>query len=91
VDEAERGTQNPVRADDVDDERLYEQREHDEIGRLEKPDPRRALTSALTIGGAYVADGFIPLAPPSICERPRGIGRVGDRHGGREVKDRRTR
>jgi VIT1/CCC1 family predicted Fe2+/Mn2+ transporter len=33
-----------------------------ELG-LEKPDPRRALTSALTIGGAYVAGGFIPLAP----------------------------
>jgi VIT1/CCC1 family predicted Fe2+/Mn2+ transporter len=33
-----------------------------ELG-LEKPDPRRALRSALTIGGAYVAGGFIPLAP----------------------------
>jgi VIT1/CCC1 family predicted Fe2+/Mn2+ transporter len=33
-----------------------------ELG-LEKPDPRRALTSAFTIGGAYVAGGFIPLAP----------------------------
>ena len=33
-----------------------------ELG-LEKPDPRRALSSALTIGGAYVAGGFIPLAP----------------------------
>src|SRR5881397_2837414 len=33
-----------------------------ELG-LEKPDPRRALWSALTIGGAYVAGGFIPLAP----------------------------
>lgn len=33
-----------------------------ELG-LEKPDPRRALTSALTIAGAYVAGGFIPLAP----------------------------
>ncbi len=33
-----------------------------ELG-LEKPDPRRALTSALTIGGAYAAGGFIPLAP----------------------------
>src|SRR5438093_8893846 len=33
-----------------------------ELG-LEKPDPRRALTSALTIGGAYVAGGFIPLGP----------------------------
>src|SRR5207248_11285264 len=33
-----------------------------ELG-LEKPDPRRALSSALTIGGAYDAGGFIPLAP----------------------------
>ena len=33
-----------------------------ELG-LEKPDPRRALTSALTIGGAYIAGGLIPLAP----------------------------
>ena len=33
-----------------------------ELG-LEKPDPRRALTSALTIGGSYAAGGFIPLAP----------------------------
>ncbi|MDQ2974128.1 MAG: VIT1/CCC1 transporter family protein [Acidobacteriota bacterium] len=33
-----------------------------ELG-LEKPDPRRALTSAVTIGGAYIAGGFIPLAP----------------------------
>jgi len=33
-----------------------------ELG-LEKPDPKRAFTSALTIGGAYVAGGFIPLGP----------------------------
>jgi VIT1/CCC1 family predicted Fe2+/Mn2+ transporter len=33
-----------------------------ELG-LEKPDPRRALTSALTIGSAYVVGGLIPLAP----------------------------
>ncbi|MGH9424903.1 MAG: VIT1/CCC1 transporter family protein [Terriglobia bacterium] len=33
-----------------------------ELG-LEKPDPKRALTSALPIGGAYVAGGFIPLGP----------------------------
>jgi vacuolar iron transporter family protein len=33
-----------------------------ELG-LEKPDPKRAMTSAFTIGGAYVAGGFIPLAP----------------------------
>jgi VIT1/CCC1 family predicted Fe2+/Mn2+ transporter len=33
-----------------------------ELG-LEKPDPGRALKSALTIGGAYVAGGLIPLMP----------------------------
>jgi len=33
-----------------------------ELG-LERPDPRRALTSACAIGGAYVAGGLIPLAP----------------------------
>ena len=33
-----------------------------ELG-LEKPDPRRALKSAITIAGAYVAGGLIPLAP----------------------------
>ena len=33
-----------------------------ELG-LEKPEPKRALKSGLTIGGAYVAGGFIPLAP----------------------------
>ena len=33
-----------------------------ELG-LEAPDPKRALTSAVTIAGAYIAGGFIPLAP----------------------------
>jgi VIT1/CCC1 family predicted Fe2+/Mn2+ transporter len=33
-----------------------------ELG-LEAPDPGRALRSALTIAGAYVAGGLIPLAP----------------------------
>jgi vacuolar iron transporter family protein len=33
-----------------------------ELG-LEKPDPRRALKSAITIAGAYIAGGFIPLGP----------------------------
>lgn len=33
-----------------------------ELG-LELPDPRRAPISALTIGGAYVAGGLIPLFP----------------------------
>ena len=33
-----------------------------ELG-LEEPDPRRALRSATTIAGAYIAGGLIPLAP----------------------------
>jgi vacuolar iron transporter family protein len=33
-----------------------------ELG-LEQPDPKRALTSALTIAGAYIVGGFIPLGP----------------------------
>jgi len=33
-----------------------------ELG-LEKPDPRRALVSAVTIAGAYIAGGLIPLVP----------------------------
>jgi VIT1/CCC1 family predicted Fe2+/Mn2+ transporter len=33
-----------------------------ELG-LERPDPKRALVSAVTIAGAYTAGGLIPLAP----------------------------
>jgi vacuolar iron transporter family protein len=33
-----------------------------ELG-LEKPDPRRALKSAMTIGSAYAVGGLVPLAP----------------------------
>jgi predicted membrane protein (TIGR00267 family) len=33
-----------------------------ELG-LEEPKPERARISALTIGGAYMAGGLIPLAP----------------------------
>src|SRR5579883_859441 len=33
-----------------------------ELG-LEKPDPKRALTSALTIAGSYIIGGLIPLSP----------------------------
>jgi len=32
-----------------------------ELG-LEKPDPRRAVASAITIGGSYAIGGFIPLS-----------------------------
>jgi VIT1/CCC1 family predicted Fe2+/Mn2+ transporter len=43
-----------------------------ELG-LEKPNPRRAMTSALTIGGAYIAGGLIPLAP-YILTREASLG-----------------
>ena len=33
-----------------------------ELG-LERPDPTRARTSALTIALSYIAGGFVPLAP----------------------------
>ena len=33
-----------------------------ELG-LEKPEPRRAMISAVTIGGAYVVGGLVPLVP----------------------------
>jgi VIT1/CCC1 family predicted Fe2+/Mn2+ transporter len=41
-----------------------------ELG-LEKPDPKRALTSAVTIGGAYAAGGFVPLAPYMFTRHPQ--------------------
>src|SRR5260370_2643357 len=39
-----------------------------ELG-LEKPDPKRALVSAVTIAGAYIAGGLIPLAPYILIAR----------------------
>ena len=39
-----------------------------ELG-LERPDPARALWSALTIGGAYAVGGFIPLLPYMLLKR----------------------
>jgi VIT1/CCC1 family predicted Fe2+/Mn2+ transporter len=49
-----------------------------ELG-LEEPNPRRALQSALTIAGAYIAGGLIPLAPYMIVASTRAaqIGSVG--------------
>jgi vacuolar iron transporter family protein len=37
-----------------------------ELG-LEEPDPGRALRSALTIAGAYIAGGLIPLSPYMVA------------------------
>jgi VIT1/CCC1 family predicted Fe2+/Mn2+ transporter len=39
-----------------------------ELG-LERPDPARALWSALTIGGAYAVGGFIPLLPYMLLKQ----------------------
>jgi VIT1/CCC1 family predicted Fe2+/Mn2+ transporter len=41
-----------------------------ELG-LEEPNPRRALHSALTIAGAYIVGGLIPLAPYMILSSVR--------------------
>ena len=40
-----------------------------ELG-LEKPDPKRALRSALTIGLSYIVGGLIPLAPYLLIPQP---------------------
>ena len=40
-----------------------------ELG-LEEPDPGRALRSALTIAGAYIAGGLIPLSPYAMMPNP---------------------
>ena len=42
-----------------------------ELG-LEKPDPKRALTSALTIAGAYIVGGVIPLSPYLFSSQAQG-------------------
>ena len=42
-----------------------------ELG-LERPEPRRALVSAVTIGGAYVVGGLIPLVPYMVLPTARG-------------------
>lgn len=45
-----------------------------ELG-LEKPEPGRALRSALTIGGAYVVGGLVPLLPYMLTAQvPRALG-----------------
>ena len=40
-----------------------------ELG-LEEPDPKRALQSALTIAGAYIVGGMIPLSPYLFIPNP---------------------
>lgn len=39
-----------------------------ELG-MEKPDPRRALHSAVTIGGSYAVGGLIPLLPYMLSQQ----------------------
>lgn len=44
-----------------------------ELG-LEEPDPRRATRSALTIAGAYVAGGLVPLSPyAAVSSVPKAL------------------
>jgi len=44
-----------------------------ELG-LEEPDPKRALTSAATIAGAYIFGGLIPLSPYiALADARRGL------------------
>lgn len=40
-----------------------------ELG-LDKPEPKRARNSSLTIGVSYIAGGFIPLFPYMVVQRP---------------------
>lgn len=51
-----------VRAISSDEKRWVDFMMRFELG-LEKPDPKRALTSAATIAISYVLGGFIPLGP----------------------------
>ena len=41
-----------------------------ELG-LERPEPGRAVSSALTIGGAYVVGGLVPLVPYMLVPEVR--------------------
>lgn len=45
-----------------------------ELG-LDKPDPARARTSAVTIAGSYIVGGLVPLAPYFVL-RSMGTGLV---------------
>lgn len=51
-----------VAAITADSDRWVEFMMRFELG-IERPDPRRALTSAFTIGGAYIIGGLVPLVP----------------------------
>ena len=51
-----------VAAITVDRDRWVEFMMRFELG-IERPDPRRAFTSAFTIGGAYIVGGLVPLVP----------------------------
>ena len=53
-----------------------------ELG-LEEPDPGRALWSALTIAGAYIAGGLIPLSPYMVISSTQSRpARLDSRHPG---------
>ena len=40
---------------------------------LEKPDPRGALASAVTIGSAYVGGGFTPFGPYTVLKEAMAL------------------
>lgn len=61
--------QNAARALQRHPERWVDFMMRFELG-LEEPDPRRALRSALTIGGAYVLGGLFPLLPYLLVSDP---------------------
>ncbi len=51
-----------VRAITADEERWAKFMMRFELG-LDEPDPKRAMTSAFTIGGSYIVGGLVPLLP----------------------------
>ncbi len=56
-----------------------------ELG-LEKPQPKRAFQSGLTIGGAYAFGGLIPLLPYFVEQSAVGLALVSRRDGDRAVR-----
>lgn len=53
-----------------------------ELG-LEEPDPKRALTSAVTIAVSYIAGGLIPLSPYVLAPSTHGAPPIGRGHAAR--------
>jgi len=60
--------ESAVIAISADEERWTKFMMRFELG-LDEPDPKRALTSALTIGGAYAVGGLVPLVPYMVIRQ----------------------